>query len=53
MIRYSIFAVAALSCALEIYSAAAEESFKRLSGAQIRAQFTGMQLTDGAHWGEN
>src|SRR5262249_52462226 len=25
----------------------------RLTSAQIRAQFTGKQLTDGAHWGEN
>jgi hypothetical protein len=45
--------IAAVCCAIGICAAAAEEPFKKLSGAQIRAQFTGMQLTDGAHWGEN
>jgi hypothetical protein len=49
---FSILTAGALSCALGIYGATARDGFKRLSGAQIRAQFTGMQLTDGAHWGE-
>jgi len=30
----------------------AEERFQRLSGQQIRAKFTGMELTDQSHWGE-
>jgi hypothetical protein len=30
----------------------AAEGFQRLSGAQIRARFAGMQLTDEVHWGE-
>lgn len=29
---------------------AAAEKLQRLSGAQIRAKFTGMQLTDEVHW---
>ena len=40
-------------CAVGICSGTAAEGFKRLSGAQIRSQFTGKQLTDGAHWGES
>ena len=31
-------------------SAVAAENFKRLSGAQIRAKVTGMQLTDEVHY---
>src|SRR5215470_1406753 len=53
MNRRQALALAALACAVAIDDGAAEESFKRLSGAQIRARFTGMQLTDGAHWGES
>ena len=30
--------------------AVAAENFQKLSGAQIRAKFTGMQLTDEVHW---
>jgi hypothetical protein len=30
--------------------AVAVENFKKLSGAQIRAKFAGMQLTDEVHW---
>ena len=37
------------SIAVEI-SALAAEKFKTLSGGDIRAKFTGMQLTDGVHW---
>ena len=33
-------------------SAAAEQKFQRLTGAQIQARFPGMELTDEAHWGE-
>jgi len=46
-------AVCLLSCAAGIYDVTGEEGFKQLSGAQIRVQFTGKQLTDGAHWGES
>src|ERR1700737_857339 len=30
--------------------AVAAENFQKLSGTQIRAKFTGMQLTDEVHW---
>lgn len=30
--------------------AVAAENAKKLSGTHIRAQFSGMQLTDGVHW---
>src|SRR5499433_803163 len=33
-------------------TAAAEQKFQRLTGAQILAKFPGMELTDEAHWGE-
>src|SRR5882757_6878506 len=33
-------------------TAAAEQKFQRLTGAQIQAKFPGMELTDEAHWGE-
>jgi hypothetical protein len=53
MNRHKARAIAVLACAIAIDGVAAEEPFKKLSGTQIRAQFTGMQLTDGAHWGES
>ena len=53
MNRHQARAIAALAWVIAIDGAAAEEPFKKLSGAQIRVQFTGMQLTDGAHWGES
>jgi hypothetical protein len=31
-------------------SVAAEEKFQKLTGAQIRAKFGGMELTDEVHW---
>jgi hypothetical protein len=31
-------------------SAAAEEKFHKLKGTQIRARFSGMELTDQVHW---
>jgi hypothetical protein len=31
---------------------AAAEKFQRLSGSQIRAKFTGMEMTDGTHWAD-
>ena len=33
-------------------TAAAEQKFQKLTGAQIQAKFSGMELTDEAHWGE-
>jgi hypothetical protein len=33
-------------------SLAAEEKFRRLSGAQIQSAFAGMELTDEVHWRE-
>ena len=33
-------------------SAAVEQKFQKLTGAQIQAKFPGMELTDEAHWGE-
>jgi hypothetical protein len=30
----------------------AEEQVQKLSGTQIRAKFTGMQVTDHVHWGQ-
>ena len=37
------------SISLEVSAVAAENS-QKLSGSQIRAKFTGMQLTDEVHW---
>ncbi len=37
------------SISLEVSGVAAENS-QKLSGSQIRAKFTGMQLTDEVHW---
>src|ERR1700681_1755345 len=31
-------------------SALAEEKFQKLTGSQIQAKFTGMELTDEVHW---
>ncbi len=33
-------------------TAAAEQKFQKLTGAQIQAKLPGMELTDEAHWGE-
>jgi hypothetical protein len=33
-------------------SSVAQELFKKLSGAEIRAKFTGMEFTDEVHWDE-
>lgn len=43
----------AILCALALAGhAQAEQSFQKLTGAQIQAKFSGMELTDEAHWGE-
>jgi hypothetical protein len=39
----------ALSVSLA-WSASAEEKFRKLNGTQIRAKFSGMELTDEVHW---
>jgi hypothetical protein len=44
-----IAAAIVASISLEVSAAAAENS-QKLSGSQIRAKFTGMQLTDEVHW---
>ena len=44
-----IAAAIVASISLEV-SAVAAENFQKLSGSQIRAKFTGMQLTDEVHW---
>ena len=33
-------------------SLAAEDKFQKLTGAQIRAKFAGMELTDEVHWSD-
>ncbi len=44
-----IAAATVASIAVEISALGAEDS-QKLSGTQIRAKFTGMQLTDEVHW---
>src|SRR5216684_4571981 len=44
-----IAAATAASISVEV-SAAAAENLQKLSSVQIRAKFTGMQLTDEVHW---
>ena len=45
--------VLVLGCALVVtWDAVAAEKFKRLSGSQIRARFSGMEMTDEVHWRE-
>ena len=45
----TIAAATVASISVEV-SAAAAENTQKLSGSQIRAKFTGMQLTDEVHW---
>ena len=42
-----VTAMTSVACRVE-----AEERFQKLTGAQIRAKFTGMQFTDEVHWAE-
>jgi hypothetical protein len=44
-----IAAATMVSVSVEV-SALAAENVKKLSGSDIRAKFTGMQLTDEVHW---
>jgi hypothetical protein len=41
-----------LGAATFALSLAAEEKFQKLTGAQIRAKFAGMELTDEVHWSD-
>jgi hypothetical protein len=46
----TILTAAILGSVLFEVSPVAAENSRKLSGAQIRATFTGMQLTDEVHW---
>lgn len=46
-----MIAVAACIVAFSVAGAAAE-TFRKLTGPQIRAEFSGMELTDEVHWGD-
>src|SRR6266852_6736135 len=46
----TIITVATLGSILLEIGPVAAENFQKLSGTQIRAKFTGMQLTDEVHW---
>ena len=52
MNRFKAMAIGALAGGIAIHPTVAAEKFQKLSGAQIRTQFTGMQFTDEVHWGE-
>ena len=47
-----IVAMIALLGSVALEGVVAEQRFQKLTGAQIRARFAGMELTDEAHWGE-
>jgi hypothetical protein len=46
----TILAVATLGSVSSAIGPVAADNVQRLSGAQIRAKFAGMQLTDEVHW---
>lgn len=48
--RLELAMVASLAGATFGFGAFSEEKFQRLSSAQIRAKFSGMELTDEVHW---
>ena len=48
IVVFKAFAIALLMLAAP--SAYAEQRFQKLSAAQIRAKFSGMELTDEVHW---
>ncbi len=48
--RTRIVAAAVGGLALWAADASAEDKFQKLAGAQIRAKFAGMELTDDVHW---
>ena len=45
------FAIAGI-VAFTNFSAVAAESFHKLTGSQIKARLTGMEITDEVHWGD-
>ena len=47
-----ILTIAIAGLAFQSGPAAAQDKFQKLSGAEIRAKFTGMQFTDEVHWAE-
>ena len=48
--RMAVVTIALLTAATLGSGAVAEEKYQKLSGSQIRAKFSGMELTDEAHW---
>ena len=48
--RLRVTALACLAVATLGANAAAEEKLQKLTGGQIRAKLTGMELTDNVHW---
>jgi hypothetical protein len=50
--RVTAATIVTLGAVAFILNAAAEQKFQKLTGAQIRAKLSGMELTDEAHWGE-
>ena len=50
--RVTAATIVTLGAVAFIFNAAAEQKFQKLTGAQIRAKLSGMELTDEAHWGE-
>src|SRR5262245_27532243 len=50
--RAALVALIICSFACCEISSVAQEQFKKLSGAEIRAKFSGMEFTDEVHWGE-
>ena len=48
--RLLVTALACLAVATLGANAAAEEKLQKLTGGQIRAKLTGMELTDNVHW---
>jgi hypothetical protein len=48
--RLRLAGLAVLAAATFGSSAAAEEKFHKLNGAQIRAKLVGMEVTDNVHW---
>jgi hypothetical protein len=48
--RTALATITILGTAAFASSVATEEKFQKLTGAQIRAKFAGMELTDEVHW---
>jgi len=41
-----------IGVAFSLCNAVAQEKFKKLSGSEIRAKLTGMEISDESHWGD-